>query len=104
MFFDEDRIPAMREMILSKNEAQRRKALMKLLPMQKADFKGIYKAMGSLPVTIRFLDPPLHEFLPKGTTKSASWPPKWASRSTSSKAWWRACTSLTRCWATAAAA
>jgi pyruvate,orthophosphate dikinase len=65
MFFDEDRIPAMREMILSKNEAQRRKALMKLLPMQKADFKGIYKAMGSLPVTIRFLDPPLHEFLPK---------------------------------------
>jgi pyruvate,orthophosphate dikinase len=65
MFFDEDRIPAMREMIVSKNEAQRRKALAKLLPMQKADFKGIYKAMGSRPVTIRFLDPPLHEFLPK---------------------------------------
>jgi pyruvate,orthophosphate dikinase len=49
MFFDEDRIPAMREMIVSKNEAQRRKALAKLLPMQKADFKGIYKAMGSAP-------------------------------------------------------
>jgi pyruvate,orthophosphate dikinase len=64
MFFNEDRIPAMREMIVSKTEEQRRKALNKLLPMQKEDFKGIYKAMGERPVTIRFLDPPLHEFLP----------------------------------------
>jgi len=64
MFFDEDRIPAMREMILSKTEDQRKRALNKLLPMQKDDFKGIYKAMGFRPVTIRFLDPPLHEFLP----------------------------------------
>ena len=65
MFFEEDRIPAMREMIVAKTEDQRRKALDKLLPMQKADFKGIYKAMQERPVTIRFLDPPLHEFLPQ---------------------------------------
>ena len=64
MFFDESRIPAMREMIVSKDETSRRRALAKLLPMQRSDFKGIYKAMGSRPVTIRFLDPPLHEFLP----------------------------------------
>jgi len=64
MFFDEDRIPAMREMIVAKNEAERRKALSKLLPMQKADFKEIYVEMIGKPVTIRFLDPPLHEFLP----------------------------------------
>ena len=64
MFFDEDRIPAMREMIVSKTEAQRRAALDKLLPFQKQDFKGIYEAMQERPVTIRFLDPPLHEFLP----------------------------------------
>ncbi|HPF54481.1 MAG TPA: pyruvate, phosphate dikinase [Clostridia bacterium] len=64
MFFDEDRIPAVREMIVAKNAEERAKALAKILPMQKEDFKGIYKAMGARPVTIRFLDPPLHEFLP----------------------------------------
>ena len=64
MFFDENRIPAVREMIVAKDEVSRRRALSKLLPMQRSDFKGIYKAMGSRPVTIRFLDPPLHEFLP----------------------------------------
>ncbi len=64
MFFEEDRIPAMREMIVSKTEAERRKALSKLLPIQRQDFIGIYEAMGGRPVTIRFLDPPLHEFLP----------------------------------------
>ncbi|AWI03332.1 pyruvate, phosphate dikinase [Clostridium drakei] len=64
MFFDEDRIPAVREMIISKTEDQRRKALDKLLPMQREDFIGIYEAMEGRPVTIRFLDPPLHEFLP----------------------------------------
>ena len=64
MFFEEDRIPAVREMIVAKTEAERRKALDKLLPMQRIDFEGIYKAMGERPVTIRFLDPPLHEFLP----------------------------------------
>ncbi len=64
MFFAEDRIAAMREMIVSANVEQREKALLKLLPMQKEDFKGIYKEMKGHPVTIRFLDPPLHEFLP----------------------------------------
>ncbi|MCL2811070.1 MAG: pyruvate, phosphate dikinase [Clostridia bacterium] len=64
MFFAPDRIAAMREMILSETEEQRRKALDKLLPMQKGDFKGIYEVMGERPVTIRYLDPPLHEFLP----------------------------------------
>jgi len=64
MFFDEERIPAVREMIISENEEQRRKALAKLLPMQREDFIGIYEAMEYRPVTIRFLDPPLHEFLP----------------------------------------
>ncbi len=65
MFFEPDRIPAMREMILSTSEAQRRVALDKLLPMQRADFEGIFTAMGHRPVTIRLLDPPLHEFLPQ---------------------------------------
>ncbi len=64
MFFDEARLPAVREMIVSKTVDQRVRALNKLLPMQKKDFKGIYEAMGELPVTIRLLDPPLHEFLP----------------------------------------
>ncbi len=64
MFFESDRIRAMREMILSSTDDQRRNALGKLLPMQREDFIGIFKAMKGLPVTIRFLDPPLHEFLP----------------------------------------
>lgn len=64
MFFDPARISAMREMIVSKTVEQRRAALAKLLPMQREDFEGIYEAMEGLPVTIRFLDPPLHEFLP----------------------------------------
>jgi pyruvate, orthophosphate dikinase len=65
MFFAEDRIPHMRTMILANNEKDRRIALKKLLPMQRADFVGLFKAMDGLPVTIRLLDPPLHEFLPK---------------------------------------
>src|SRR5271168_4333677 len=64
MFFDEDRIRAMREMILAEDEKSRRAALAKLLPMQRADFTDLFKIMGGLPVTIRLLDPPLHEFLP----------------------------------------
>jgi pyruvate,orthophosphate dikinase len=64
MFFQGDRIQAVREMILSDDEKGRRRALAKLLPMQKKDFKGILDIMGGLPVTIRTLDPPLHEFLP----------------------------------------
>jgi pyruvate,orthophosphate dikinase len=65
MFFAPDRIPHMRAMILADNEKDRRAALKKLLPMQRADFIGLLKAMDGLPVTIRLLDPPLHEFLPK---------------------------------------
>lgn len=65
MFFAGDRPDHVREMILAEDEAGRRRALDKLLPIQKGDFKGILKVMGKLPVTIRTLDPPLHEFLPK---------------------------------------
>jgi pyruvate,orthophosphate dikinase len=64
MFFDEDRIRAVREMILADDEKQRRAALAKLLPMQRDDFAELFEIMGGLPVTIRLLDPPLHEFLP----------------------------------------
>ncbi len=64
MFFAEDRIAAIREMIVSKTVEQRETALAKLLPMQRSDFEGIYKANKGLPVTIRLLDPPLHEFVP----------------------------------------
>ncbi|MBN2104400.1 pyruvate, phosphate dikinase [bacterium] len=64
MFFEGDRIKAVREMILAKDETGRRKALEKLLPMQRGDFEGIFEAMNGLPVTIRLLDPPLHEFVP----------------------------------------
>jgi pyruvate,orthophosphate dikinase len=64
MFFEEDKIVPMREMILSKDEEGRRKALEKLLPLQKKDFLGIFRAMDGLPVTVRLLDPPLHEFVP----------------------------------------
>ncbi len=65
MFFEADRIKAMREMILSKTKEQREKALEKLLPMQQKDFEGIFEALQGMPVTIRFLDPPLHEFVPQ---------------------------------------
>ncbi len=65
MFFAEDRIPIMREMILARTREDREAALSKLLPMQRDDFKGLYREMKGYPVTIRLLDPPLHEFLPK---------------------------------------
>ena len=64
MFFAEDRIMAVREMIVAKDEEQRRKALDKILPMQRQDFTEIYEALEGMPATIRFLDPPLHEFVP----------------------------------------
>ena len=64
MFFEGDRIDAMREMILAENTEDRKKALAKLLPYQREDFVGIFKELKGLPATIRFLDPPLHEFLP----------------------------------------
>ncbi len=65
MFFGEDRIPAMREMILSDTREQRERALKKILPMQRGDFEGLFRAMDGYPVIIRLLDPPLHEFLPE---------------------------------------
>lgn len=68
MFFGEQRILAMREMILAENEKNRRKALKKLLPHQRKDFEGLFRAMNNLPVTIRLIDPPLHEFLPQDRT------------------------------------
>ena len=71
MFFDEDRILAVREMILADSEAGRRAALAKLLPMQRSDFVELFEIMRPLPVTIRLLDPPLHEFLPKADAEIA---------------------------------
>jgi pyruvate,orthophosphate dikinase len=70
MFFEGDRITAMREMIVARDEGGRRRALAKLLPMQRGDFEGIFEAMAGCPVTIRLLDPPLHEFLPHGGEES----------------------------------
>ncbi|MGD9605543.1 MAG: pyruvate, phosphate dikinase [Bacilli bacterium] len=64
MFFDSNRIKAMREMIVSDTKEQRENALAKILPMQRSDFEELYEAMGNFPVTVRYLDPPLHEFLP----------------------------------------
>jgi pyruvate,orthophosphate dikinase len=69
MFFEGDRIDAVREMILAESGARRAIALAKLLPMQRSDFEGIFRAMDGLPVTIRLLDPPLHEFLPAGAAE-----------------------------------
>ncbi len=71
MFFDEERILAVREMILADDEKGRRAALAKLLPMQRGDFAALFDIMGALPVTIRLLDPPLHEFLPHGEAEIA---------------------------------
>jgi pyruvate,orthophosphate dikinase len=70
MFFEGDRIHAMREMIVARDEGGRRRALQNLLPLQRADFEGIFEAMSGFPVTIRLLDPPLHEFLPHGGEES----------------------------------
>ncbi len=69
MFFDGERIQAVREMILADTTEERRSALAKFLPMQRADFLGIFRAMDGLPVTIRLIDPPLHEFLPRGASE-----------------------------------
>ena len=70
MFFEGDRIHAMREMIVARDENGRRRALAKLLPMQRADFEAIFEAMSGYPVNIRLLDPPLHEFLPHGAEET----------------------------------
>ncbi|HVS65712.1 MAG TPA: pyruvate, phosphate dikinase [Thermoanaerobaculia bacterium] len=65
MFFEEERIPLVRQMILAEDETERRAALARLLPLQQGDFEGIFEALAGMPVTVRLLDPPLHEFLPK---------------------------------------
>jgi pyruvate,orthophosphate dikinase len=72
MFFKEDRIPVVREMIMASNKEERMRALDKILPMQREDFVGVFKAMDGYPVTIRLLDPPLHEFLPNGEKEIAA--------------------------------
>jgi pyruvate,orthophosphate dikinase len=72
MFFEEDRILAMREMICADDESGRRRALAKMLPMQRADFEALFEIMAGLPVTIRLLDPPLHEFLPREDKEAAA--------------------------------
>jgi pyruvate,orthophosphate dikinase len=72
MFFEESRILAMREMICADDEAGRRKALSKILPVQRADFEALFEIMAGLPVTIRLLDPPLHEFLPHEDKEAAA--------------------------------
>ena len=124
MFFAEDRIPHMQAMILARDEKSRKKALKKLLPMQRKDFAGLFEAMDGLPVVIRTLDPPLHEFLPKRedlmvdqarlpyadakTKKEMS--EKYRipvgelkKRCRNCCIAWRSCTSSIRCWAIAAA-
>ena len=105
MFFEGERISAVREMILADDEAGRRKALAKLLPMQRGDFEGLFREMSGLPVTIRLLDPPLHEFVPHDEAgQQDAWPTRWTCRWAGSRCASRTCTSSTRCSATAAAA
>ena len=84
MFFEEARILAMREMILAEETEGRRAALAKLLPMQRQDFIELFEIMAGLPVTIRLLDPPLHEFLPHGDEAIGEVAAAWASA-------WRGC-------------
>ncbi len=112
MFFGDERIPIVREMIMARDVQARKKAVDQLLPFQREDFIGIFRAMAPYPVTIRLLDPPLHEFLPKykevleeytrldarGYQPGAA-TPSWAR----SRPAWRRCSRPTRCWATAAA-
>lgn len=77
MFFESGKLEIFQEMIVAKDLDARRKALKKLLPLQKKDFKGIFKAMDGLPVTIRLLDPPLHEFIPKRARMLKTWRGNW---------------------------
>ncbi len=80
MFFEEDRIPAVREMIVASTKEQREKALENCCRCREGDFEKIYRVMGDRPVTVRLLDPPLHEFLPKEEeARSLNWPRRWAS-------------------------
>ena len=103
MFFGGERITAVREMILANDTEGRERALAKLLPMQRDDFSGIFRVMGERPVTIRLLDPPLHEFMPHTDAEQRRWPRRWASHRRRLPPKWRSCTSSTRCSGTAAA-
>ncbi len=104
MFFDEERIAAVREMILAGDVDARRRALAKLLPFQREDFVGVFQAMAGLPVTIRLLDPRSTSSSPTSSPSSPSSPRPWASASPPSSARTRSSTSTTPCSATAAAA
>jgi phosphoenolpyruvate synthase/pyruvate phosphate dikinase len=95
MFFAGDRILAVREMILADDEAGRRKALAKLLPMQRGDFEGMFREMNGLPVTIRLLDPPLHEFIAPRRGRATHHGPRWACPWARSRCGSRNCTSST---------
>jgi pyruvate, orthophosphate dikinase len=104
MFFEGDRIDAMREMILAEDLEARKAALAKLLPYQRDDFAGIFRTLKGYPATIRFLDPPLHEFLPHTPEQQADLAKSSACRSNGSTRAWRGCTSSIRCSGSAAAA
>ena len=104
MFFDEDRIQAVREMILADDEKARRAALAKLLPMQRADFVELFEIMRGLPVTIRLLDPPLHEFLPHGEEEIAEVAAAMGMDKKNLPRVRMSCASLIRCSVSAAAA
>ena len=98
MFFEGDKIVAMREMILAKDETGRRKALSKLLPLQRADFIGIFDAMEGLPVTVRLLDPPLHEFVPHDEKGRKKWRKSWAFLMKKFIPVWKVYWNKTQCW------
>jgi pyruvate,orthophosphate dikinase len=104
MFFDDTRIAAVREMILADDEAGRRTALAKIAPFQKADFVELFTIMEGLPVTIRLLDPPLHEFLPHTEEDVVAVAKATGLDAAKLMRGPRNCTRPTRCWATAAAA
>ena len=92
MFFGEDRLPIVQRMILADNVADRKKAVLELLPMQRSDFYGVFKAMKGSPVTIRTIDPPLHEFLPKREDLMVESPSsKWATATRRSSKRRRSC-------------
>ena len=104
MFFEEDKIFNFRQMILAEDLEARKKALKKILPLQKKDFRGIFKAMAGLPVTIRLLDPPLHEFVPHETKEIKELAAAVGISRVRSRPRSRASTSSTPCSATADAA
>ena len=98
MFFGDQRLAAMREMILADGVGAREKALEKLLPLQRGDFVGIFREMVGLPVTIRLLDPPLHEFLPNEEKEATAVAEELGVPLQSCEIASASCMSSTRCW------